>query len=271
MSNARVPVAVTIAGSDSSAGAGIQADLKTFAALGVYGTCAITALTAQNTLGVRAIHVVPAEFVARQIEAVFDDFAVRATKIGMLPDRSVIEVVSEILRSRAAENVVLDPVMIAKDGARLFDLDAVGVLKERLVPLARVLTPNLAEAAILLGESQGEIVFAPQRACQRLLELGPRSVVLKGGHAGGAYSEDLYFDGENWMRLPARRIATENTHGTGCTFASAIAAELAKGAELPRAVAAAKSYVTDAIQRASEWKLGRGNGPLHHFHASWPE
>ncbi len=266
-----VPIALTIAGSDSSGGAGIQADLKTFGALGVYGASVITALTAQNTRGVNAIHQPPIEFLRAQLDSVFDDLAVRATKLGMLGSRDAVECVADLLTSRGAKNVVLDPVMIAKSGAHLLEPSAVELLKSKLLPLAAVITPNLPEAAVLLGQSEGEIVVAPQRACERLLELGARAVVLKGGHAGGAYSEDLFFDGANWMRLPARRIATDNTHGTGCTLSAAIAAELAKGATLEKAVALAKHYLTEAIQGASEWKIGRGTGPIHHFHAQWPD
>ncbi|MCE9595067.1 MAG: bifunctional hydroxymethylpyrimidine kinase/phosphomethylpyrimidine kinase [Planctomycetes bacterium] len=266
----RVPIALTIAGSDSSGGAGIQADLKTFSALGVYGASVITALTAQNTVAVSAIHDPPVEFVAAQLDSVFEDLEIDAVKLGMLSRAAVIECVGAKLDQWKAKNVVLDPVMISKSGARLLDPRAVEALKSVLFPRALVVTPNLPEAAALIGIPEIEVHAQPESACRALIELGARAVVLKGGHAGGRFSEDLFHDGKNWMRLPAQRIATENTHGTGCSLSSAIAAHLARGAPLERAVALAKDWLTEAITGAREWKIGKGHGPVHHFHAIWP-
>lgn len=265
-----VPTALTIAGSDSSGGAGIQADLKTFGALGVYGASVITALTAQNTTGVQAIHDPPVEFVGQELDSVFGDLRVDAVKIGMLSRAAVIECVAARLARHDAKNVVLDPVMVAKSGAKLLQPDAIAALKQALVPLATVVTPNLPEAAVLLGVPEIEVHAQPEWACRELVKLGARAVVLKGGHAGGRFSEDVFHDGKAWMRLPAPRIPTENTHGTGCTFSSAIAAQLARGAPLERAVALAKDWLTAAIQGAREWRIGHGHGPVHHFHALWP-
>ncbi|HUR29451.1 MAG TPA: bifunctional hydroxymethylpyrimidine kinase/phosphomethylpyrimidine kinase [Planctomycetota bacterium] len=266
MAELRVPpIAVTIAGSDSSGGAGIQADLKTFAALRVYGASVITALTAQNTQGVRAIHDVPADFVRAQIDAVFEDLAPRATKIGMLSRAETIRAVADGLRAHAAKRIVLDPVMTAKNGARLLEPAALAALKEELIGMAAVLTPNLPEAAVLLGIDVSEVARAPESACEKLLALGAQSVVLKGGHAGGSHSEDLFFDGKQWERLPAKRILTSNTHGTGCTFASAIAAALAHKLSPLEAAREAKAYITSAIEAGSHWRIGKGHGPVDHF------
>jgi len=264
-------IALSIAGSDPSGGAGIQADLKTFSALGVYGAAAIASLTAQNTREVRAVHDVPAEFFAAQIDAVFDDLEIAAVKIGMLSSAELVRCVAERLRSHAARNVVLDPVMVSKSGARLLAPEAVDALRRELAPLARVLTPNLPEAAVLLGTSEGEVLAAPENACRALRALGAECVVLKGGHAGGSSSDDLYFDGGELARLSARRTPSENTHGTGCTFSAAIAAFLARGATPLEAAQRAKRYVTEAIEGGRHWKLGSGHGPVHHFHAWWKD
>jgi hydroxymethylpyrimidine/phosphomethylpyrimidine kinase len=270
MNQPRVPpIAVTIAGSDSSGGAGIQADLKTFAALEVYGASVITALTAQNTLGVRAIRDVPPDFVREQIDAVFEDLSPRATKLGMLSRAETIRAVALGLREHKAANIVLDPVMISKSGASLLQASAISALKDELIGMASVLTPNLPEAAALLGVDVGQIARAPQTACERLHALGAASVVLKGGHAGGSHSEDLYFDGVNWERLPAKRILTANTHGTGCTFSAAIAAALAHALSPLQSVREAKAYIALAIEAGSHWRVGGGHGPLQHFHAQW--
>ena len=264
------PVALSIAGSDPSGGAGIQADLKTFSALGVYGAAALAALTAQDTRGVSAVRDLPPDFVAEQVERVLDDLDVRAVKVGMLSRAAVVEAVAELLAQRRARNVVVDPVMVSKSGAALLLPDAVEALCEQLVPLALVLTPNLPEAAVLLGVQLGEVERDPAQACRQLLRLGSRVVVLKGGHAGGERSDDLYFDGGEIVRLPAHRVETRNTHGTGCTFSAAIAALLARGEEPLEACRAAKRYVSAAIDAASAWRLGHGHGPVHHFHALWP-
>ena len=263
------PIAVTIAGSDSSAGAGIQADLKTFAALGVYGASVITALTAQNTRGVSGIHDVPAEFVAAQIDAVFSDLAVGAVKIGMLARAAVIEAVAVGLDRWKAQNVVLDPVMVATSGDRLLAPDAVETLKRELIPRARVVTPNLPEAAALLGTDIAADEDAMQAQAEGILALGAKAVLIKGGHGAGPYSVDFLFDGARVTRYAVKRIATRNTHGTGCTLSAAIAAGLAKEQDLAAATRRAKDYVTDAIAAADRLAVGQGHGPLHHFHATW--
>jgi hydroxymethylpyrimidine/phosphomethylpyrimidine kinase len=263
------PIAVTIAGSDSSAGAGIQADLKTFAALGVYGASVIAALTAQNTRRVSAIHDVPAEFVTAQIDAVFSDLAVGAVKIGMLSRAPVIAAVAAGLDRWKAANVVLDPVMVATSGDRLLAPDAIDVLKRELIPRARVVTPNLPEAAALLDTGIAADEDAMRAQAERILALGAQAVLLKGGHGEGAESVDFLFDGDALTGIRAPRIATRNTHGTGCTLSSAIAAGLAKGQDLTAAVVYAKDYVTKAIAAADRLAVGHGHGPVHHFHATW--
>jgi hydroxymethylpyrimidine/phosphomethylpyrimidine kinase len=265
----RTPIAVTIAGSDSGGGAGIQADLKTFAAFGVYGASVITALTAQNTKVVTAIHDLPADFIAAQIDAVFSDLNAGAVKIGMLSQPPVITAVAAGLDRYSQTNVVLDPVMVAASGDRLLVPAAVEVLRRELIPRALIITPNLPEAAVLLdgtiAASEGDM----RDQAERLLALGPRSVLVKGGHGEGPESVDIFFDGAIELRLPAPRIATRNNHGTGCTLSSAIAAGLAKGLQLVEAVAEAKAYVTLAIAGADRLTIGSGRGPVHHFHAWW--
>jgi hydroxymethylpyrimidine/phosphomethylpyrimidine kinase len=264
------PIALTIAGSDSIGGAGIQADLKTLAALGVYGASAITALTAQNTRGVAAIHDVPPDFVTAQIDAVFSDLAVGAVKTGMLANAGVIEAVASALERWQAQNIVLDPVMVATSGDRLLAPDAIDALKRVLIPRARVVTPNLPEAAALLDTAIAADEREMEAQAGRILALGAQAVLIKGGHGAGAESVDLLFDGPRVTRFAAKRIATRNTHGTGCTLSSAIAAGLAKGQELAAAVRIAKAYVTDAIAAADRLTIGQGHGPVHHFHAVWP-
>lgn len=263
-------IALTIAGSDSSGGAGIQADLKTFSALGVYGASAIVALTAQNTMGVAAIHDVPPDFVTAQIDAVMDDLDVGAVKIGMVSQAASIEAIADALDRRRPRAVVVDPVMVASSGARLLAQDAVEALKRRLLPLALVLTPNLPEAAELTGTplAQDEDAMAAQgRALQ---SLGARAVLVKGGHGEGRDSVDLLIghDGST-RRFASPRHPTRNTHGTGCSLSSAIAAGLARGLDLAAAVEAAKDYVTEAIRAADALRVGRGFGPIHHFHRWW--
>jgi hydroxymethylpyrimidine/phosphomethylpyrimidine kinase len=263
---------LTIAGSDSGGGAGIQADLKTFSALGVYGASVITALTAQNTRAVTAIHDVPPEFVVAQLDAVFDDIQFAAVKIGMLSSPAVIEAVSAGLRRHGAPRIVLDPVMVAKSGDRLLRAEAVSALKELLVPLATVLTPNLPEAAVLLGmEAPPWDEAGMIDAAARLRELGPDAVLLKGGHMERADAIDILADGDEPLTLVAPRVPTENTHGTGCTLSAAIAALLARGRPLREAVREAKAYLTDAIRAADRLTVGRGHGPVHHFHTLWRE
>jgi hydroxymethylpyrimidine/phosphomethylpyrimidine kinase len=261
------PVALTIAGSDSSGGAGIQADLKTFAALGVYGASAITALTAQNTTGVSGIHPVPAEFVTAQIDAVFSDLDVGAVKIGMVAQRASIDAIAAGLKRWSARHVVLDPVMVATSGDRLLAPDAVAALRTNLIPLATVITPNLPEAAALLDEAvaTGEAAIADQG--QRLLALGCRAVLIKGGHGQGAESIDYLVREQGTIALAAPRLATRNTHGTGCSLSSAVAAGLARGEDLELAVRNAKSWISAAIAAADRFSVGHGHGPIHHFHS----
>ncbi|MBS0533654.1 MAG: bifunctional hydroxymethylpyrimidine kinase/phosphomethylpyrimidine kinase [Proteobacteria bacterium] len=266
-----IPVVVTIAGSDSGGGAGIQADLKTFAANGVYGTSVLTALTAQNTQGVSAIHDVPLVFVAAQLEAIFSDFDVAAVKIGMLSRAETIRVVAADLRRRAAKYIVLDPVMVATSGDRLLAEDAIAALCGELMPLAAIVTPNLHEAAALTGKplARNEEEMAAQ--ARDIFAFGPRAVLIKGGHSAGSGTSDeavdLLIDSSGAVtRFAAKRIATKNTHGTGCTLSSAIAANLAKGQSLTDAVRAAKDYVTQAIAAADQLGVGHGHGPLNHFY-----
>jgi hydroxymethylpyrimidine/phosphomethylpyrimidine kinase len=263
------PTAVTIAGLDPSGGAGIAADLKTFSALGVYGAAIVTALTAQNTKGVFGIHDVPADFIAAQINAVFTDLAPGAVKIGMLGSSAAIDVVAAALDRYRPRNVVLDPVMVASSGQSLLQGDALGRLRD-LIARVRVLTPNLPEAAALLETAPARDEAQMRTQAQKLLALGAGAVLIKGGHGSGAESVDFLLEtsGEV-LRLAMPRIATENTHGTGCTFASAIAAGLAKGLPLPAAAREAKAYVSAAIAAADRLGIGSGHGPLHHFHAWW--
>ena len=242
-------IAVTIAGSDSGGGAGIQADIKTFSACGVYGASIITALTAQNTRGVTAIHDAPPDFVTAQIDAVFSDLAVNAVKIGMLSSVDIITAVAAGIENWKPRFVVLDPVMVATSGDRLIKDDAVATIVSKLFPLATLITPNLAEAATLLGEPMATTDEAAQKQGEALLSLGANAVLMKGGHGTGAESVD--------------------THGTGCTLSSAIAAGLALGHPLGKAVADAKTYVTSALIASTDLNIGHGSGPVHHFHAFW--
>jgi hydroxymethylpyrimidine/phosphomethylpyrimidine kinase len=263
-----VPIAVTIAGSDSSGGAGIEADLKTFSALGVYGACVITALTAQNTKGISAVHEVPAEFVTAQMDAVFSDLDVGAVKIGMLANASVIDAVAAGLDHYRQRNVVLDPVMAASSGEKFLRPDAIERL-QTVISRARVLTPNLREAAALIDTPPARDEYEMRTQAQKLLALGAGAVLIKGGHGSGPQSVDLLVDAEGCTRFAAPRLATVNTHGTGCTLAAAIAAGLAKGFSLNEAVREAKAYVSAAIAAADRLKIGSGRGPVHHFHAWW--
>jgi hydroxymethylpyrimidine/phosphomethylpyrimidine kinase len=263
-----IPVAVTIAGSDSGGGAGIQADLKTFAALGVYGASVITALTAQNTRGVFAIHAVPADFIAAQMDAVFSDLDVGAVKIGMLGNAAAIEGVGVGLARHHACNVVLDPVMAATSGETLLATDALDALR-KFVAQAGLITPNLPEAAALLGMPLARDEGEMRAQAEKLLAFGAGAVLIKGGHASGPESVDLLVDAKGCTRLAAPRIDTRNTHGTGCTLSSAIAAGLAKSQNLGEAVRDAKAYVSAAIAAADRLEVGSGRGPLHHFSKWW--
>jgi hydroxymethylpyrimidine/phosphomethylpyrimidine kinase len=263
---------LTIAGSDSGGGAGIQADLKTFSALGGYGMSVITALTAQNTVGVTGIHEAPPEFVALQIDAVLGDIGADAVKIGMLSSPAIIAVVADRLRHYRVDRIVLDPVMVATSGDKLLRDDAIDALRAGLVPLATVITPNIPEAEILLGEPI-ESDAALERAAVGLLDLGPAAALVKGGHLSGSRSDDALAvrgaSGAEIVRLPGERIDTPNTHGTGCTLASALAAFLGRGMPVADAARAAKAYVHAAIAAGAAYRLGHGHGPVHHFHAWW--
>jgi len=257
----RPPVALTIAGSDSGGGAGIQADLKAFAALGVHGMSAITALTAQNTVGVKGVVEIGPGFVALQIDVVVDDIGVDATKTGMLASVPIIEVVAAKIEERRLRPLVVDPVMMAKGGDPLLHPDAIDTLRNRLLPLATVVTPNLPEAATLSGRSV-DSVEGMREAARAIHALGPANVVVKGGHLGGDQEAvDILFDGSSFVELRRARVDTPHTHGTGCTFASAIAAGLASKLDVPAAVEQAKDLVTEAVRYGMP--LGRGHGPAH--------
>lgn len=271
MASDQTAIALTIAGSDSSGGAGIQADLKTFSALGVYGASAITALTAQNTIGVDEVMAVPPEFVLAQMRAVASDLKVGAIKIGMLATSDIVDAVAEGLDGFPSVPVVLDTVMVATSGDPLLDEDAIDQLRTKLVSRADIITPNLHEAAILLGEPDERRERWMEGRAERLRDLGAGAVLLTGGESDAETALDIFVDDDGVQRIEAPRVETKNTHGTGCTLSSAIAAELAKGASLDRAVKMAKLYVTAAIMAADEIAVGEGAGPVHHFHALWPK
>jgi hydroxymethylpyrimidine/phosphomethylpyrimidine kinase len=261
---------LTIAGSDSGGGAGIQADLKTFAAIGCYGMSAITALTAQNTQGVTDIHAVPSAFAAAQLDAIFSDIGTDAVKIGMLFSSDLIQTVADRLATHRVSKIVLDPVMVAQSGDKLLQDEAIEAIKQYLMPLAEIVTPNLPEAEVLLGQSlSGPDTI--RAACKKLTQFGCRNVLIKGGHEEAQTSTDILYlaDEDRWVELPGKRIVTRNNHGTGCTLSSAIAAYLAKGKPLETAVQAAKTYISKAIQAGAEYKIGHGHGPVHHFFNYW--
>lgn len=256
---------MTIAGSDSGGGAGIQADLKTFSALGVFGTSTLTAITAQNTVGVIAVHEIPTDVIVAQIDAVVSDIGADAVKTGMLSSSPIVATVADAVRRHGISNLVVDPVMVAKSGDRLLREEAIATIRSELIPLAKVVTPNIPEAEDLTGrsiESDDDV----RRAAEAIIGMGAKSVVIKGGHRKGPPTDVLY-DGEEFLEFTTERIPSTNTHGTGCTFASAVAAGLAHGLETPAAVRQAKDYVTAAISAA--YPIGQGHGPLHHFHAFW--
>jgi hydroxymethylpyrimidine/phosphomethylpyrimidine kinase len=261
----RVPKALTIAGSDSGGGAGIQADLKTFSAFQVFGMSVLTAVTAQNSVGVSGVHNLPPDFVAQQIDAVLDDFGADAVKLGMLSTAPIIQAVAKALGTRHQAHVVLDPVMIAKYGDPLLQPDARSALIEAVLPLAEVVTPNLHEAAVL-----AEIPVATEadmeEAARRIHARGPRHVLVKGGHLKDS-ATDVLWDGRAFTRFPGPKLDSNNTHGTGCTLSAAIAAGLAHGRSLPEAIREAKAYVTAAIREG--FQLGRGVGALRHFVSRW--
>lgn len=259
------PIVLTIAGSDSSGGAGIQADLKTFSALNTYGASVIAALTAQNTQGVQGVHVVPADFIEAQIASVFDDLDIRAVKIGMVGASPAIEAVHAGLSRYKKVPVVVDPVMVATSGDPLLDPGSEKTLCETLFPLADLITPNLQEAAHLLGKGMAGVEQEMRDQARELMKFGPKSVLVKGGHQIGTEAVDIYFDGQEFHRLSGPRIDTKNTHGTGCTLSSAIAAGLALGLDQMAALAQAKNYLSQALAQADNLKVGHGSGPVHHF------
>lgn len=256
---------LTIAGSDSGGGAGIQADLKTFAARGVYGMSAITALTAQNTIGVQGVHEVPADFVAQQIDSVMTDIGADAWKSGMLANAEIIRAVADRARHYDIAHFVIDPVMVAKSGDPLLREEARDALREELVPLAYVITPNHHEAQVLTGLEIRTVEDA-RKAAAEIYRLGARYALVKGGHLPEAQDAiDVLYDGERFSEFRSERIKTKNTHGTGCTFASAIAAELAKGKDMPTAIGIAKDYLTAALRAGANLRIGAGHGPPDHF------
>lgn len=264
------PNALTIASSDPSGGAGIQADLKTFSALGAYGAAVLVALTAQNTHGVSGIHVVPSSFVTQQIDTLFADVQVDAVKIGMLADAEIARTVAAALERHRPATVVLDPVMVASSGDRLLESEAVAVVRDRLLPLVSLVTPNLPEAGDLLGVPQAADLDQAQAHALRLRELGVPRVLVKGGHLrGSAESTDVYADDDGLRLLSAPRVHTKHSHGTGCSLSSAIAALRPRRPDWWSAVRDAKTYVHEALLSAEELRVGSGNGPVHHFHAWW--
>jgi hydroxymethylpyrimidine/phosphomethylpyrimidine kinase len=258
----RIPVALTIAGSDSGGGAGIQADLKSFHAFGVFGTSALTAVTVQNTRGVTGVHPIPVDVVRAQIRAVAEDLHPAACKTGMLATAELVRAVAESIREHRLPHFVLDPVMVASSGDRLLDADAERTVADELVPLAALVTPNLDEAAILVGAPVDDIA-GMRRAAAALVEMGARAALLKGGHLRASELVDVLFDGQEWHEWRRPKLDTRNTHGTGCTLSAAIAAGLAHGRPLTRAVEDALDYVSRAMQAAPG--LGGGHGPLNHM------
>jgi hydroxymethylpyrimidine/phosphomethylpyrimidine kinase len=261
---------LTIAGSDSGGGAGIQADLKTFSALGCFGMSAITALTAQNTQGVTGIHPIPPSFAAEQISAVLTDIGADAIKIGMLYSAELIEVVAGQLKDQGAENIVLDPVMVAQSGDKLLQDEAIEAIKDHLMPLADVVTPNIPEARVLLDRDI-EGLEDMQAGARDLAQSGSQSILIKGGHLSAGDSTDLlYLANEGrFVQFNAQRIETRNNHGTGCTLSSAIASFMAKGCSIEKAVGKAKDYISAAIEAGRVYKIGHGHGPVHHFFEYW--
>ena len=266
----RTPIALTIAGSDSGGGAGIQADLKTFSALGVFGTSAITAVTAQNTRTVTAVHALDDAMVRAQILAVVEDFSINAYKVGMLANAAIICTVADCIRNSNLHPLVLDPVMIAKSGDALLSPEATTALRERLLPLADIITPNIPEAACLLSTTNSDIMARPEDAAQRLSALTQTVVLLKGGHSKDTEVTDyLVLPNASTIKITRLRIDTQNTHGTGCTLSAAICAFLARGDGLATAVTRAREYIHFAIMHAGQLQVGQGHGPVHHFYRCW--
>ncbi|MCD8490516.1 MAG: bifunctional hydroxymethylpyrimidine kinase/phosphomethylpyrimidine kinase [Geovibrio sp.] len=254
--------ALTIAGSDSGGGAGIQADIKSFSANGVFGMSVITAITAQNTLGVTDVFDLPLSIINSQIDAIFADMGADAVKTGMLSSPEIVVTVADAMKKYRVRKLVVDPVMVAKGGSPLLRAEAVDTVKKHLIPLALVITPNIPEAEVLLGHSIDDF----EEAAKELRALGCANVILKGGHGSGLHSRDLLYDGNEFIWLDAPRVVTRNTHGTGCTFASAVAAWLAKDYDITEAAFEAKRYITEAIRHADSMNIGRGHGPVNHFY-----
>lgn len=261
-------VALTIAGSDPSGGAGIQADLKAFSALGAYGMSVITALTAQSTQGVNGVHAVPPDFVEAQFNTLYQDIHIDSVKIGMLMNKEIVISVAHLLNANPIANIVLDTVMIAKGGHPLLKADAISAIRDRLLPLATIITPNLPEAAALLDCQEAKNEDEMQRQGYELLKLGCQAVLMKGGHLPSQESPDYLITDNKIIRMTSPRIATKNTHGTGCTLSAAIAALLPKH-NLEEAVKQAKNYLQGAIEHADSLKIGKGIGPTHHFYQWW--
>lgn len=268
-----IPNVLTIAGVDPSGGAGILADVKAMSALGGYGCAVVAALTAQNTQAVTHIHPVPVDFVGAQIDTLFDDVTIHACKIGMLGQAPVIRIVADKLGRRCPAHVVLDPVMVAKSGDMLLQRSAVGELREALLPLATMITPNLPEAGVLLETGAAQNIKEMRQHAEKLRRLinhnGHRWVFLKGGHLPGSDTTDLLHDGDVMIELPGHRIDTRNTHGTGCTLSAALATLLAKGLTAQESAQEAKRYLIRAIEESGQLSVGHGHGPVHHFHAFW--
>lgn len=254
---------LTIAGSDSCGGAGIQADLKTFSAHGVFGMSVITAVTAQNTCGVFGVQDIEAGMIKKQLEVIFEDIEVHAIKIGMVSKIETIETIASVLKNHGHIPVVLDPVMVSKSGYDLLDPKAKEALIKHLLPLATIVTPNLPEAEVILGDKISNLE-AMKRAGIKIHSLGPKYVLMKGGHLEDDLSTDLFYDGSKWYEFSSKRFATKNTHGTGCTLSASICSNIARGLEPIKAVEASKVYVTKAIE--ASFDLGKGCGPVHHFH-----
>lgn len=263
---AHTSIALTIAGSDSSGGAGIQADLKTFTALGVYGASVITSITAQNTQGVQAVYKLPAGIISAQLTSVADDLGVRAIKTGMLADRTTVQAVVRGLAAFRGVPLVVDPVMVATSGDVLLEPEAIDAVRTELFPLADIVTPNLREAARLLDAPMATSLDEIEQQARRLLAFGPKTVLVKGGHGEGSDATDVLAFQSGSLRFSAPRIATRNTHGTGCTLAAAIAARLAIGDSVPTAVSAAKTFVWNAIEGGRTLVVGKGDGPVDHLH-----
>lgn len=263
------PISLTIAGSDSGGGAGIQADIKAMSATGSFACSVITALTAQNTLGVSAIQPISSHFVKAQLESIFSDFNVNSVKIGMLSDPETISMIASLLKEYQLKNIVLDPVMVATSGDVLLQRDAISTLVNELVPLADVITPNLYEAQVLLNneiQNTPKTLFELEASAKELLGLGSKSVLLKGGHMDTPQSTDIWVTSNTCEHFEKERVHTQNTHGTGCTLSSAIASYLAQGHEMKKAIDLAKCYISQAIQSAQNYQLGKGSGPVDHFY-----